>query len=61
MSDEPTGRAALGATIKAMADGLITPDEAATVAGILETKRKAIETAELETRLAALEERTHNK
>ncbi len=49
--------AALGATVKAMADGDITPDEAATVAGVLEVKRRAIETAELETRIAALEER----
>ena len=48
---------ALGATVKAMADGDITPDEAATVAGVLEVKRRAIETAELETRIAALEER----
>ena len=49
--------AALGATVTAMADGDITPDEAATVAGILEVKRRAIETAELEARIAALEER----
>ena len=49
--------AALGATVKAMADGDITPDEAATVAGVLEVKRRAIETAELEARIAALEER----
>ena len=41
--------------IKAMADGEISPDEAATVAGILDAKRKAIETAELERRIEALE------
>jgi hypothetical protein len=36
---------AQAATIEAMARGEITPDEAATIAGVLETKRKAIETA----------------
>ncbi len=49
--------AALGATVTALADGEITPDEAATIAGVLEVKRRAIETAELEVRIAALEER----
>ena len=49
--------AALGVTIQAMGDGDITPDEAATIAGVLEVKRRAIETAELEIRIAALEER----
>ena len=42
-------------TLQAMSDGEISPDEAATVAGILESKRRAIETVELEQRLAALE------
>jgi hypothetical protein len=50
--------AALGATIQAMAEGDITPDEAATVAGVLEVKRRAIETSELEARIKAIEERT---
>ena len=50
--------AALGVTIQAMGDGDITPDEAATIAGVLEVKRRAIETSELEIRIAALEERT---
>jgi len=49
--------AALGATVQAMADGEITPDEAATVAGVLEVKRRAIETSELEARIKAIEER----
>ena len=48
--------AALSLTVAAMADGEITPDEAAVVAGVLETKRKAIETVELEARLALLEQ-----
>jgi ubiquinone biosynthesis protein UbiJ len=37
--------------------GEITPEEAAIVAGVLEVKRKALETAELEKRIAALEQR----
>ena len=47
--------AALGATVKAMADGDITPDEAATVAGVLEVKRRSIETVELTIRLETIE------
>jgi hypothetical protein len=41
-----------------MASGELAPDEAAVIAGVLEAKRKAIETGDLERRLAALEERT---
>lgn len=47
---------ALGLVVMETARGLITPDEAAVVAGLLETKRKAIETADLETRLLVLEQ-----
>jgi hypothetical protein len=47
---------AQSATVAAMAGGEITPDEAATVSSILESKRKAIETMELEMRVARLEE-----
>jgi hypothetical protein len=47
---------AIGAVIAETAKGTITPDEAAVVAGVLEAKRKAIETADLERRLAALEQ-----
>jgi hypothetical protein len=46
---------AQAAAIRAMACGEITPDEAAIVAGVLEAKRKAIETADLERRLIAVE------
>jgi Family of unknown function (DUF5681) len=46
---------ALSATIDAMANGVVTPDEASTIAGVLEQKRKAIEVEEIERRLAALE------
>ena len=37
---------ALGGILNAVARGELTPDEAATVAQILETKRRAIETGE---------------
>lgn len=46
---------ALSAVLEAMGDGQITPDEAALVGGLLETKRKALETVEIEARLAKLE------
>jgi hypothetical protein len=46
---------ALGVVASLMADGEITPDEASAVASVIETKRKAIETQELEQRVAALE------
>jgi Family of unknown function (DUF5681) len=47
---------ALSAILAATAEGIVTPEEAATIAGILETKRKALETLEIEMRLAALEQ-----
>jgi hypothetical protein len=46
---------AQAATIRAMAAGKITPGEAATIAGVLDAKRKAIETIVLEERVAKLE------
>ena len=48
---------ALGAIAGAMAAGELTPDEAGAVAGVLEAKRRAIETVEHEERLRKLEER----
>jgi uncharacterized protein DUF5681 len=48
-------------TIRAMAAGKITPDEAATIAGILDAKRKAIETVQLEGRVAKLEQQSGGK
>ncbi len=47
---------ALTATVTAMGDGELAPDEAATVAGVIEVKRRAIETVDLERRIAAIEE-----
>jgi hypothetical protein len=47
--------------IQAMAAGEITPGEAATVASVLEAKRKAIETVEIEARLSKLEQAGERK
>lgn len=49
--------AALSLILQATAAGELTPDEAATIAGILETKRRAIELVEVEARIAALEQK----
>src|SRR5262245_7086507 len=48
--------AAVGVVADAVGTGDITPDEGQAVASILEAKRKAIETVELESRVAALEQ-----
>ena len=48
--------AALGKVAELVGGGELTPDEGAAVASIIETKRKAIETVELESRVAALEQ-----
>jgi hypothetical protein len=50
--------AALGTLTAKVASGELTPDEAASVAAIIELKRRAIETVELDARLRALEEKT---
>ena len=47
--------AALGAVVQAVAHGDLSPEEGLGVAGLMELHRKAIETAEFERRLAALE------
>jgi hypothetical protein len=46
---------AQGTVIGAMAIGDITPEEASVIAGVLEAKRRSIETCELEARMVALE------
>ena len=46
---------AFSAIVAAMARGELTPDEAGAVAAVVELRRKAIETSELEKRIAALE------
>ena len=47
--------AALAAITAAVAAGDLSPEEAAAVAAVLETQRRAIETGELEQRVAGLE------
>lgn len=46
---------AVAAVIRATAEGKISPADASNLCGLLETQRRAIETTELEQRLAALE------
>ena len=51
------GAKAMAGVLRALADGDITPSEASSVAGVIETYRKTLETAEFEGRLEALERR----
>ena len=53
--------AAVGAVALAMGRGELTPEEAASVAAVLEIRRKALETVEIENRVAALEQQTAEK
>ena len=53
--------AALGGILQAVADGDLTPDEASTVAGVLEIKRRAHETEDHEARIVAIERGTGGK
>ncbi len=41
--------------VAAMSAGEVTPGEAAAIAGVVETYRRTVETAEIERRLAVLE------
>jgi hypothetical protein len=43
--------------VRAVGNGLLTPDEGQAVGALLEMQRKAIEVTELEARVAELEER----
>jgi hypothetical protein len=52
---------AFAALFDAMAAGDVTPDEASTIAGTLEARRKAIETQDIEARLQALEDQQQRK
>ncbi len=59
--NSPSGvSGALAAVLTAMASGVLTPDEAAAVAVVIETQRRAIETLELEARLVAVEQQLNN-
>ncbi len=48
--------AAHGVVIKAMGRGEITPDDARAIADVLEARRRAIETVELEARIEKIEQ-----
>ena len=52
---------AVSAVIDQMARGDVTPDEAATVVSVIEAKRKAIETDELDRRLREVEGKLENR
>ena len=52
---------ALSAVVEAVAEGEVSPDEGATVAGLLEAKRRSLETVDMDERLRALEERLSKK
>ena len=47
---------AMAGIVRAVADGDLTPSEGATVAGLVETFRKTLETEDLERRITKLEE-----
>jgi hypothetical protein len=51
--------AAFDAVLQAVAGGELTPEEGASITNLLEARRKAIETVELEARIAALETRVN--
>lgn len=55
MSNAGDVRSASLALVRAVADGDLTPDEAGSVAPLIEAARKAIETDEHERRIAAIE------
>ena len=60
MPDIKTGEDVLraySAMLKAMSDAHITPDEASTVSGVLDQNRRALETVEIEERIASLEKK----
>lgn len=46
---------AISSLLSAMSQGDVTPDEAATIAGVLDVKRRAIETSDLVKRIEAIE------
>ena len=52
---------ALAAVVAAVSNGLLSPDEAAAVATVLNAQRAAIELVEIEQRLRGLEQRAGNE
>ena len=60
MNNADDGAKAMAGVLRALADGDITPNEASSVAGVIETYRKTLETAEFEGRLKSLEQVSQN-
>ncbi len=52
---------AMNAILQGVAKGEVTPAEAGSLAGLLESRRKSIETAEIEARIKAIEESSGGK
>jgi hypothetical protein len=55
MTNTSDSAAAMSGVLQALANGDITPGEASSVAGVIETYRRTLETTEIEDRIAALE------
>jgi hypothetical protein len=53
--------AAVGSLLAAMAAGQLTPEEASAAAGVIEVHRKAVETVDLDARLATLESKERER
>jgi hypothetical protein len=51
----------MAAVVDAMAAGEVTPEEAATISGVLELRRKALETEDLAIRIERLEQRVKSR
>jgi hypothetical protein len=58
MNSAKDAASAMAGIVMAVADGDMTPDEAGSVASIIEQYRRTLETTELENRLQALEQAT---
>ena len=57
MEGAENAAAAMGAILASVANGDLTPSEATSLAGLVDVYRKTLETAELEARLKALEDK----
>lgn len=57
MESAASASAAMGTILTGVASGDLTPGEGCTLAGLVDSYRKALETTELEARLKALEEK----
>jgi hypothetical protein len=57
MNSANDGVKAMSGVLRALSDGEITPSEASSVTGVIETYRRTLETAEFEGRLEALEQK----